>query len=53
MSVLGIISKMLYEYYDIDNHVNYLAVKMVSVVEVTNSRIYSSKTNKLRNIYTI
>ena len=40
---------MLYEVYFIDRH---CCQKLVSVVEVTNIRIYeySRKTNKLRNI---
>ena len=42
------------ELYDIDNIVLIKQqTKLVSVVEVTNIRTYSSKTNKLRNVNTI
>ena len=45
---------MLFEFYDIFNLVLITKqLKYVSVVEVINIRTHSSKTNKLRNVYTI
>ena len=43
---------MLYKFYDFIVFITNQS-KLVSVVEVTNIRTYSRKTNKLRNIYTI
>ena len=46
--------KKLYESYGTDKPVLVLrSQKIVSIVEVTNMRTYSCKTNKFRNVYTI